>query len=100
MDLRNGVATVAPLRLRTPDTTLVGGGQVDLAAQRLDLTLKAEGASSSIFALQVPLRITGSLDRPSILPAIGSSAPRLDAPLPRNLTPALAQLAERNPCRQ
>ncbi|MEJ0069078.1 MAG: AsmA family protein [Pseudomonadota bacterium] len=104
VELQNGLATIAPLRLRTPDTTLIGGGSADLAAARLDLTIKAEGGSPSIFALQVPIRISGSLDKPSIAPAIGASAAWLDAPARndaiRKLAPALEPLAARNACRQ
>jgi hypothetical protein len=101
--LQNGIATVAPLRLRTPDTILVGGGQANLATNQLDLTIKAEGGSNSIFALQVPLRISGRFDRLSVSPTIGSSAAWLDAAsrdaATLRLAPALAQLADRNACR-
>jgi uncharacterized protein involved in outer membrane biogenesis len=102
-DLRNGVATIAPLRLRTPETMLVGGGRVNLPTAQLDLTIKAEGGSRSIFALQVPIHIGGSFDQPSLSPALGSSTAWLDAPrddAAHKLAPALEQLAARNPCRQ
>jgi uncharacterized protein involved in outer membrane biogenesis len=103
VDLRNGIATIAPLRLRTSETTVVGGGRADLSAEQVDLTIKAEGGSPSVFALQVPLRISGRFDKPTIAPTIGSSAAWLDAPARTDtahpLAPALEQLAERNPCR-
>jgi uncharacterized protein involved in outer membrane biogenesis len=100
--LRDGIATIAPLRLRTPDATLVGGGQVDLVRRRVDLTVKSQ-REASIFALGVPLRVTGSLAKPDIAPTLGSSASWLDAPErnepARHLPSALQPLAERNPCR-
>jgi uncharacterized protein involved in outer membrane biogenesis len=99
--LRDGVATIAPLRLRTPDATLIGGGQIDLVKQRVDLTVKSED-EASIFALGVPLHVTGGFARVAVEPALGSSASWLDAPQrnepTRRLAPALQPLAARNPC--
>jgi hypothetical protein len=90
--------------LRTPDTSVVGGGRVDLTTERLDLTIRADGDSPGLFALHVPLRISGRLDKPDVTPTIGASAAGRDAPArtdaTRPLAPALAQLAARNPCRQ
>ena len=99
--LRDGVATIAPLRLRTPDATLIGGGQIDLVKQRVDLTVKSED-EASIFALGVPLHVTGGFAKVAVEPALGSSASWLDAPQrnepTRRLAPALQPLAARNPC--
>ncbi|MDB5411489.1 MAG: AsmA family protein [Rhodospirillales bacterium] len=99
--LRDGVATISPLRLRTPDATLVGGGQVDLVKQRVDLTIKSQGAKS-VFALGVPLHVTGSFQNLKVVPALGSSATWLDAPErdepARHLAPAVQKLATGNPC--
>jgi len=37
VDLRDGIATIAQLRMRTPDTTLVGSGAADLCGGALDM---------------------------------------------------------------
>lgn len=102
IELRDGIATLAPLRLRTADTTLIGGGRADLLAQRLDVMVKAVGSSPSVLALKVPLRVSGPFDKPSVRPYLGSPVPYLDpttqeAPL-QALAPELRQFAERNPC--
>jgi len=102
IDLRDGQGTISPLRLQTPGTTLIGGGQVDFLKKRLDMTVKSVSASTGVFALDIPLHISGDFGHLSVQPAIGSSAAWLDAPA-RNkpaheLPPDLQQLADRNPC--
>jgi uncharacterized protein involved in outer membrane biogenesis len=101
IELRNGLATISPLRLRTADTTLVAGGQFDPLSGRLDVTVKTSG-SPSLFALRVPLRIQGDLGSVSVRPNLGSSADWLDASAreepERRLPPDLQQLAQANPC--
>jgi hypothetical protein len=100
--VENGIATLSPLRLRTPDTTLVGGGTAGLATKRLDLTVKAEGAGPSLFALQVPLHASGTVGQLAIRPVIGSDAAWLDArsrDVPaQHLAAALQPLVAGNPC--
>jgi AsmA family protein len=100
VELRDGVATIVQLRMRTPDTTLVGSGEADLAAGRLDMTIKADSAGSKIFALDVPLHIAGAFATLSVRPAIGSpsAAPREASPGHR-LPAELQALVENNPCR-
>jgi uncharacterized protein involved in outer membrane biogenesis len=105
IDLRDGIASIAELRLRTPDATLIGTGTADLAASRLDLTLKAERARSSVFALDVPLRIAGDFTALSVRPAIGSPAasphqasPHEASP-PHRLPPELQALVNGSACR-
>ncbi len=102
LDLQNGLGTIAPLRLQTPGTTVIGGGQVDLPAERLDLTIKSEAASTGLFALDIPLRISGGFSNLTVLPALGSAAARPDA-ASRNgpvqgLPPDMQQLADASPC--
>ncbi|HYM02363.1 MAG TPA: AsmA-like C-terminal region-containing protein [Stellaceae bacterium] len=102
IDLRNGTSTISPLRLRTKDAVLIGGGYVDLLGNRLDLTIKSEPASTGSFALDVPFRVSGDFAALRLQPVIGSSTAWLDAParndLGRELPPKLRQLAERSPC--
>ena len=99
--LRNGVATIAPLRLRTPETTLVGGGQVDLVNGKVDMTVKTEAGSTSLLALKLPLRISGDFNGLHVLPSFAASAPPPTIGDPGHLaTTELQLLAERSPCRR
>lgn len=100
--LHDGLGTISPLRLQTPGTTVIGGGQVDFPGQRLDMTIKSEAASTGVFALDIPLHISGGFAHLSVAPAVGSSTAWLDAPARNDpaheLPPELQQLADRNPC--
>ena len=102
IDLQDGQGTIAPFRLQTPGTILIGGGQVDLPQERLDMTIKSQAASTGIFALDIPLHVSGAFTHLSVVPAIGSSARWLDAPARNNpaheLPPDLQRLADDNPC--
>ena len=102
IDLQDGRGTISPFRLQTPGTILIGGGQVDFPGERLDMTIKSEAASTGIFALDIPLHVSGGFAHLSVEPAIGSSARWLDAPARNNpaheLPPDLQQLADSNPC--
>jgi uncharacterized protein involved in outer membrane biogenesis len=102
IDMQNGQGTISPLRLRTPSTTLIGGGQVDFPGEHLGLTIKSEAASTGIFALDIPLHVSGGFADLSVEAAIGSSAGWLDAPARNNpaheLPPDLQRLADTNSC--
>ena len=62
-NLYDGIMTIERLRMRTPDTTLVGSGEADFAAGRLDMTIKADSAGSRIFALDMPICIAGDFKK-------------------------------------
>jgi uncharacterized protein involved in outer membrane biogenesis len=102
IDLRNGLGKVSLLRLQTNEAILIGGGQLDLLRDRLDLTVKSESSSTSFLALDVPFRVSGDFTALSVRPAIGVSTAWLDALArtnsARELPPNLLQLAGRNPC--
>ena len=102
VDLRNGLAVISPLKLRSTAGTLIGGGRVDILGKRLDITIQSESATTGLFALDIPIRISGSFANPSIDPQIGASAKMrmalLDSNPTQNLSPELRGLAERNPC--
>jgi uncharacterized protein involved in outer membrane biogenesis len=101
MTMQNGIGVIAPLKLRTPEANLSGHGALDFLHRQLDLTIKAD-ASTSVTALQIPLRISGDLGSLRVLPAIGSSdALSETASVPDVMAgwpPALAQLAAGNSC--
>ena len=98
VDLRDGIGTIWPLRLRTSDGTIVGQGRVDFLAQRLDLTIQSVAASTSFFALDVPVGISGEFRDLHVLPGVGAlEAPDGNDPL-HGLPRHLRRLAERNAC--
>jgi uncharacterized protein involved in outer membrane biogenesis len=101
LTMRGGAGTVAPLRLRAAEGTIAGNGTFDLQRRRIDVTIGSEAASTSAFALDVPVRISGSLADPSVRPARWSAAGRAQlasADTTAALPPGLRQAAQRNPC--
>ena len=103
VDLRNGLATISPLRLRSGDGTVIGRGQVDIPGKRLDITIQSESSTTGFFALDIPIRIHGSFGKPNIDPQIGGGGAASRQALTnnnptQNLSPELKALAERNPC--
>lgn len=102
IDMRDGRGVISQLRLQTPATILLGGGQVDFLRQRLDLTIKSVAATTSFFALDIPLRISGRFTQLSVEPVVGSSARWLDARTRQSSThdmpPDLRQLIESSAC--
>ncbi len=74
-EVRGGVAFVGPLRLRSGDGTVVARGRVDLLGKALDVTVASESATTGALALDVPVRVSGSFDDPTIRPA-GATAGR------------------------
>ena len=101
LDMRAGQGEVAPLRLRSAAGTISGIASFDLRRQRMDLVIGSQRQTTGIFALDVPVRVSGSFADPEILPAqwSGTGRARLAAgdqvaPLP----PALRDFARRSPC--
>jgi AsmA family protein len=100
VDLQDGIATISPLRLRTPDTTLVGFGHANLVTKQVDMIVKTETGATGLLALKLPLRVSGSFDKLTVAPTFGSSATEPAVGDPGHLLkPELQLLAERNPCR-
>jgi uncharacterized protein involved in outer membrane biogenesis len=101
LDLHDGVGMVSPLRLRTGEATLLGGGKVDLLEKRVSLFLRSDPSSTSIFSLDIPLQISGWLNELSIKPTTGP-LPSLESPhkneLLNDLPPGLREIAVQNAC--
>ena len=74
---------------------------MDFLRQRLDLTIQSESASTSFFALDVPISISGDFQHPTIRPQIGSSGASLKSmaedPL-QDLPQDLREMGQRNSC--
>jgi AsmA family protein len=98
VDLRNGIGTIWPLRLRTPDGTLDGHGHVDFLRQRLDLTIQSVSASTSFFAMDVPVSVSGDFRNLHVRPVIGPSAASTGNDPLHDVPQEMRPLAERNLC--
>lgn len=95
-DLRNGRTVIAPLRLRTTEATISGGGSVDLGRARMDLLIGSESASTGIFALDIPVRISGPFRNLDIGPS--RSTPPRRSSLSESFPAEQRALAERSGC--
>jgi uncharacterized protein YhdP len=96
--VKNGIAQVAPLVLRTPEATLTGGGTIDLGKRTVDLTIRSDPKSTGFFALDLPIRISGLLDAPKAAPDSKSKfQPSLALP---DLPKPIRKVAEESRCLQ
>ena len=66
--------------LSSREAIAIGGGKIDLVRKRLDLTVRTERDSTSFFALDIPVRISGPLDNLSAAPLSGSDEDWLRQP--------------------
>ncbi len=98
--LKDGVGAISPLRLESDAAVAVGAGEIDLVRERLDLTMRTERDSTSFFALDIPVRISGPLDSLSAAAATGENALRQPATVTRKLPPDLQQMAAGSACRE
>lgn len=100
--LKNGIATLAPMRLQAKDATLIGSGTVDLVQKRVDLSAKSERASTGFFALDLPVKVSGTFD--NLAAGLGGDAEKKWQPIAgpdmAKLSPEIQQLAAANPCLQ
>jgi hypothetical protein len=95
-EIHKGVGTMSPLRIRTADGAIAGQGAFDLIRNQLDVTIGSQPATTSAFALDVPIRISGDINDPDVRPADRSVA--LAAADLTRLPPGLRAIAQRNPC--
>jgi AsmA protein len=65
--ITNGIARNADLRVKSPQLTATGAGTIDLPARMMDYVLKPRLQAG----LEVPLKIVGSLDKPTVTPDLG-----------------------------
>jgi uncharacterized protein involved in outer membrane biogenesis len=101
VDMRAGRGEAAPLRIRAGTGTISGLAIFDLNRKHLDLVIGSQSETTSDFALDIPVRVSGPFADPSIAPArwSGEGRARLAAgdrvaPLP----PPLRDFAMQNPC--
>ena len=65
-DVRNGVAISRATVIDSRRATVVGDGAIDLGRERIDFTVSPSVKDAGLVSLTVPIRISGSLDDPSI----------------------------------
>lgn len=102
LTLRNGIGVLSPLRLESRAAIATGAGKIDLVNDTLDLTIRTERDSTSFFALDIPVRISGPFDRLSADPLVGSDEDWLKqtAAAADNLPPELHQMVAGSGCGQ
>ncbi len=101
LEMRAGVGTVSPLRVRSADGTIVGNAQFNLYRRTFDLTIGSQSSTTSDFALDVPVRAFGSFASPTVRPARWSAAGRTalaEANQATRLPPDLRQFGRSSPC--
>jgi uncharacterized protein involved in outer membrane biogenesis len=100
--LKDGIGVISPLRLESQAAVAVGAGKIDLQRNRLDLTVRTERDSTSFFALDLPVRISGPFDRISAAPLPGRDADWLRQPtaIADTLPPDLQKMATGSACRE
>ena len=69
------------LLIDTTDTTVMGGGFIDLQANVVALKLEPKAKDFSVFSLQTPLYISGPLATPSAGPKLGEMLLSLSTPI-------------------
>jgi uncharacterized protein involved in outer membrane biogenesis len=95
VDLNAGIGRMAPLRLQTSDGTLIGDGTLDLKRNTIDVTFATDSATTGSFALDVPVRLSGPIQDPHVLPSANRPSPGGDL---AGLPPALREFARGNAC--
>jgi uncharacterized protein involved in outer membrane biogenesis len=101
VDIRGGIGTVSPLRIRSADGTITARGWFDIYRQQIDITIASDAKTTSPFALDVPTRVTGSFASPTIRPTALSAAGRAQLSVGdsvNRLLPGLQSFARRSPC--
>ena len=67
-DIRKGIATTRGTVVDTPGAIVVGAGHIDLRNERIDLRVDPKSRNLSLSALAVPVRVTGPLASPNVVP--------------------------------
>ncbi|HET6621493.1 MAG TPA: AsmA family protein [Dongiaceae bacterium] len=67
-DIKQGIATTRGTVVDTPGATVVGAGNIDLRNERIDMRVDPKSKNVSLAALAVPVRVTGPLASPGVIP--------------------------------
>lgn len=63
-EVADGIARSETILMDTPKMTIHGGGTINLATEELDLLLRPARKRASLFSLDNPVRVTGTLAQP------------------------------------
>ena len=101
LEMRAGVSTVAPLRLRAAEGTIAGSATFDLNRRTFDLTIGSDARTTGLFALDIPVRVFGPFATPVVSPAQWTPKGRAQLAAADDISrlpPSLQAFARRNPC--
>ncbi|MGM0657671.1 MAG: AsmA family protein [Pseudomonadota bacterium] len=76
---RDGLATLDTFVIDTDDTNFTGGGEIDFADERLDITVLANPKDLSVGVARAPLQISGTFNDIGVGIGTGAVAARLGA---------------------
>lgn len=65
-DVKNGTMDTQALVFDTEVTTILGTGTIDLAQEKLDLTLNQKTKKTSLLAVRSPIRVRGTFAQPDV----------------------------------
>jgi uncharacterized protein involved in outer membrane biogenesis len=75
-DVKSGLMSSRALVLDTEDTVIYGEGEVSLASEEMDITLRPYPKDMSILSLRSPLKVAGTFSAPKAGPDKGALAGR------------------------
>lgn len=76
-----GVSTDTMFRLNTPEGSLLGAGSLDLARQQMDLSFQTQSETTSSYAADLPVRLSGPISDPHIgIAAAPAASPQRQIP--------------------
>jgi AsmA protein len=72
--IANGVARTEDLKLESPTVKSSGAGLVNIVDRNVDITVKPKAVGATgIAAIEVPVRIAGHWDKPSVIPDVNAA---------------------------
>jgi uncharacterized protein involved in outer membrane biogenesis len=74
LDMAGGVATIRGLVADTQRLTLDGEGRIDLRSEQPEILLNTHTKVVSLMSLLPPIRVAGTLQKPSFFPDVGAGA--------------------------
>jgi AsmA family protein len=90
-DVKNGLMNTRAFVVDTTESVIYGDGQLSLANESMDLTLRPYPKDMSILSLRSPLRVAGNFAKPKLGPDMGALAGRAGVALAAGaLNPLLA----------
>lgn len=72
--IANGVARTQDLKLESPTIRSSGAGLVNIVDRNVDITVRPKAAGATgVAAIEIPVRIAGHWDKPSIVPDVNAA---------------------------